>query len=63
MANLVWKRYMHVSDFRLKMTGVCQITAFRALFSVEVPYRLLECGSRKDITSGNHSKIKDILKS
>ena len=53
---------MHVSDFKLKMTGMCQITAPRALFSVEVPYRLLECGSKKDITSDNHSKIKDILK-
>ena len=54
---------MHVSDFKLKMTGACQITAPRALFSVEVPYRLLECGSKKDITSDNHSKIKDTLKS
>lgn len=52
---------MHVSDCKLHMTGIYQITLFRTLIFVMAPEVFLEYGSKKNITNENNSKIKVII--
>ena len=52
---------MHVSDCKLHMTVIYQITLFRTVIFVMVPEVFLEYGSKKNITNENNSKIKVII--